>query len=59
VFLSVNGNNERAMRAYQACGFVEEGRLRDHVWNSGAYMDLVYMGILRDEWDAIRNQRPT
>lgn len=50
VFLSVNGNNERAIRAYRACGFVEEGRLRAHVWHDNGYMDLVYMGILREEW---------
>lgn len=50
VYLTVNGNNERAIRSYRACGFVEEGRLRQHAWNSGAYIDLVYMGILRDEW---------
>ncbi len=50
VYLSVNGNNERAIRAYKACGFVEEGRLRSHAWSNGAYIDLVYMGILRDEW---------
>lgn len=50
VFLRVNGGNERAIRAYRACGFVEEGRLRRHVWSNGAYDDLVYMGILRGEW---------
>jgi len=50
VYLSVNGNNERAIRAYKACGFVEEGRLRSHAWSNGAYIDLVYMGILRTEW---------
>ncbi len=47
VWLTVNGRNERAQRAYRACGFVEEGRLREHVWSGGAYDDLVYMGILR------------
>lgn len=50
VFLRVNGNNERAIRAYQACGFGEEGRLRQQVWSAGEYLDLVYMGVLRDEW---------
>jgi RimJ/RimL family protein N-acetyltransferase len=50
VYLSVNGTNERAIRAYQACGFVEEGRLRQHVWSDGHYIDLVYMGVLREEW---------
>jgi len=51
VWLSVNGNNERAQRAYGACGFVEEGRLRQHAWSNGAYIDVVYMGILRTEWE--------
>lgn len=50
VHLNVNGNNTRAQRAYQKCGFVEEGRLRQHVWHNGQYIDLVYMGILREEW---------
>lgn len=54
VFLSVNGNNQRAIQAYCACGFKEEGRLRDHVWNDNAYTDLVYMGILRKEWEKLQ-----
>ena len=54
VFLSVNGDNERAIRAYRACGFQEEGRLRAHVWSDNAYVDLVYMGILREEWENLR-----
>jgi RimJ/RimL family protein N-acetyltransferase len=47
VWLTVNGRNQRAIRAYQACGFVEEGRLREHVWSNGAYDDLVYMAVTR------------
>ena len=50
VWLQVHAGNERAMRAYQACGFVEEGRLRAHVWSDGLYDDLVVMGLLREEW---------
>ena len=50
VWLTVNGNNERAIRCYLASGFVEEGRLRKHVWNDGQYIDYIYMGILREEW---------
>jgi RimJ/RimL family protein N-acetyltransferase len=50
VYLTVQGNNERALRAYRASGFIEEGRLRAHVWSDGQYVDLVYMGLLRDEW---------
>lgn len=50
VCLNVHAKNERAIRAYTACGFVEEGRLRDHVWSDGAYDDVVMMGVLRADW---------
>jgi len=48
VWLTVNASNERAIRAFSAAGFTEEGRLRRHVWLAGRYDDLVYMGILRE-----------
>lgn len=44
--------NERAIRSYQACGFVEEGRLRQHDYHAGAYVDVVILGLLRTEWEA-------
>ena len=50
VWLHVHATNERAIRAYLGCGFVEEGRQRAHVWSNGAFEDLVIMGILRQEW---------
>ena len=56
VFISVNGNNQRAIRAYAACGFVEEGRLRAHVWNDGRFVDLVLMGLLQEEWSKLQDQ---
>ncbi len=54
VWLWTHGDNERAIRAYRACGFVEEGRLREHVYSNGGYTDAVYMGVLRHEWAAAR-----
>jgi RimJ/RimL family protein N-acetyltransferase len=47
--------NERAIRAYRACGFVEEGRLRQQAYVDGHYTDVVLMGLLREEWDARRS----
>lgn len=52
IYLHVHGRNERAIRAYRAAGFVEEGRLRQHVWSNGELDDLLVMGLLRDEWAA-------
>ncbi len=50
IHLTVNATNDRAIRAYEACGFVREGRLREHVWQNGAYIDLICMGVLRSEY---------
>lgn len=50
VWLHVHASNVRAVRSYQACGFVAEGRLREHVWCDGQYDDVLVMGILRTEW---------
>ena len=36
VWLEVHASNERAIRAYSSCGFVEEGRMREHIcWTDG------------------------
>lgn len=51
VYLGVWGNNERAIRCYRACGFVEEGCLREQAWSNGQYVDRVLMGVLRSEWN--------
>jgi RimJ/RimL family protein N-acetyltransferase len=50
IWLMTTSGNERALRCYRACGFVEEGRLRRHAWINGAYEDVIYMGILREEF---------
>jgi len=49
VWLGTHSENERAIRCYKACGFVEEGRLRRHIWINGHHVDRVIMGILREE----------
>jgi RimJ/RimL family protein N-acetyltransferase len=50
IWLETFSSNERAIRCYRAVGFVEEGRSRQHVWSDGQYVDLVHMGLLREEW---------
>jgi RimJ/RimL family protein N-acetyltransferase len=39
--------NERAIRVYEKCGFVVEGRLREAAYVSGKWLDIVCMGILK------------
>lgn len=47
VYLSVHATNTRAIGSYTAAGFVEEGRLREHVWSNGCYVDLLVMSRFR------------
>lgn len=50
VWLTVFADNERAIRAYKALGFVEEGLQRQQAWNEGRYKDWLLMGLLVEEW---------
>jgi RimJ/RimL family protein N-acetyltransferase len=51
VSLSVHERNARAVRSYEKCGFVVEGRVRRFIRRDGQFEDLVNMGILRKEWE--------
>lgn len=51
VSLTVFGYNERAYKSYRKVGFQEEGRLRQWMQRAGERYDLIYMGILREEWE--------
>jgi RimJ/RimL family protein N-acetyltransferase len=50
VSLTVSEYNSRAIQSYLKAGFVEEGRLRGSERRAGRRFNLVYMGILREEW---------
>jgi len=53
VSLNVFEYNERAAHSYKKAGFKEEGRLRQWMQRGGERYDLIYMGILREEWEAL------
>ncbi len=42
--------NPRAICSYEKAGFVHEGRVREFLWREGRRWDLIFMGILREEW---------
>jgi len=52
IWLTTWSTNERAIRCYHALGFVDEGRQRRQIWVNGEYVDVILMGLLRDEWRA-------
>ncbi|HYY08417.1 MAG TPA: GNAT family protein [Actinomycetota bacterium] len=50
ISLHVIADDERAVGAYRKAGFVEEGRLRSHLWYDGRRHDELVMSVLRDDW---------
>lgn len=54
VQLEVLATNEAAVRAYEAVGFVHEGRRRQSAWVDGGHVDELVMGVLAPEWHASR-----
>ncbi|HSJ56839.1 MAG TPA: GNAT family protein, partial [Anaerolineae bacterium] len=55
VGLNVNGNNARAIRAYEKVGFRHEGAMRRALRRDGQWQDRIIMGILYDEWKSGEN----
>lgn len=51
VDLRVLAYNERAIRCYRACGFVEEGRERESARVGDAWYDDMIMGVLAREFE--------
>jgi diamine N-acetyltransferase len=50
LWLDVMPHNERALSLYRSAGFVEEGLLRDVLFDGERFRSLVVMSILRTEW---------
>lgn len=50
--------NIRALRAYERLGFVREGQERESAFIGGEWHDDVIVGLLRRDFDALRNSIP-
>jgi RimJ/RimL family protein N-acetyltransferase len=57
VTLDVFEYNQRGMRSYEKAGFVVEGRERGLILREGRRWDVIYMGILRTEWEAQQTRK--
>ena len=50
VYLHVLEENQRAVKVYEKCGFVVEGKLRRHAYKRRLYKDVLVMGVCSDEY---------
>jgi RimJ/RimL family protein N-acetyltransferase len=51
VWLTTSAFNERALKLYEKLGFRHEGRGREHLQLDGRRWDIVYLGMLRGEFE--------
>jgi len=58
VTLTVFEYNPRAIRSYEKAGFQHEGRERNVLNKEGRRYDMLFMGILREEWMERNNFQP-
>ena len=54
IYLRVFDANKRGICCYEKLGFQHEGRLREASFLDGEYCDMLWMGILRDEWRGMK-----
>ncbi|MGC9781607.1 MAG: GNAT family N-acetyltransferase [Candidatus Heimdallarchaeota archaeon] len=43
--------NERAIKTYKKVGFTQVGKHRQEHFTDGIYVDVIYMDILKSEWE--------
>jgi RimJ/RimL family protein N-acetyltransferase len=51
VWLGTDADNDRGIRCYEKCGFKREGVRRAHRLRYGKPLDMLMMGVLREEWE--------
>jgi RimJ/RimL family protein N-acetyltransferase len=56
ISLDVFEYNPRAIRSYEKAGFSREGCLRQFILRDGRRWDLIYMGILRSDWESSQKE---
>lgn len=54
VAIGAGSFNPGAERLYKRLGFIEEGRIRHDIWFGGQWHDRIEMGMLKEEWRALR-----
>jgi RimJ/RimL family protein N-acetyltransferase len=56
IYLNVLADNQVAIHVYEKCGFIVEGRLKNHVFKQGKWKDLIVMGQCFDNYTVHDNK---
>ena len=52
IALDVYSTNLRAIRSYEKSGFTLEGRKRQAMYKNGKFVDILFMSVLKSEWES-------
>lgn len=50
IYARAHKDNEPSKKVWKKLGFEKEGEFRDHTFMQGEYKDVVYFGVLENEW---------
>ncbi len=56
ICLEVYDFNERAIHLYESLGFKVEGHFRKHSFKNGKYVDLIYMGLFKEDLKKVKRR---
>ena len=59
IYSTCDPKNERSWRVMEKLGMVREGILRKHIKWQGEFRDVLYYGVLRNEWKGCFTGRQT
>jgi RimJ/RimL family protein N-acetyltransferase len=54
IFLRVFPTNPRAIHVYEKVGFRHEGCMRQAEYRNGEYIDILFMSVLKHEWERFK-----
>lgn len=50
IYARAHADNDASLGLWEKLGFEKEGEFRDHTYTMGEYRDVVYYGVLEEEW---------
>lgn len=51
IYTLILADNETSLKMFRKAGFIEEGTLRRHVYQDGAFHDVKFVALCRAEWE--------
>lgn len=51
IYLNVLCDNKRALRFYEKFGFIKEGIFKEHYFIKGKFRDVMWLRLLKSEWE--------